>query len=552
MTAADLIARLADFAATLAGLVFLWWRGKALLLYFQQEEYDAPRFRRWFRQNHAYDRRASLIALAGIALILVARMAKITLPAAAPSLLMALAALEGARLSRRLVLGAKKPLVMTARAKRLFRLTLLIGVLTLLFSAVVFEARSPEAAPLLVLLVIAQGIPWMLLIAHGLLLPHERRVNARFRAEAVETLARLDPFVIGITGSFGKTSTKSLLAHILGSVAPTLATPGSVNTEMGITRIVRETLRPEHRWFVVEMGAYGPGSIARLCRLAPPKLAIVTAVGDAHYERFKSLETVYAAKFEIVDSTLSQGGEAIVVADAIPKEMLAHRLREPGSERILPVGSMDDPGLFLRLVSVLEERDGLRIVIRSRTFGEATLKVPVFGRHQAENILAATAAALRLGIPIETIRAALASAPQTRHRLEVIRKGGITIIDDAYNSNPRGFASALALLDLQVAPGGRRILITPGMVELGARHEAEHGRLGALAARHVDIALIVTPARIVRFVAAYRAERPEPGALMTFERQAEAEAWIAAHARPGDAILYENNLPDLYERRPRF
>lgn len=521
--------------------VFLYLRLEAYLLFFQQEEYDGRRFRRWLGESRALDRVASLAALvAGVLLF------ADTMPEAVPLLVLSVGLIEGMRRSRRPLAAAKKALVMTGRARRIHLLALGLGLLLALAlqAAAGFTSAS---GTVLAVLIPAQAAPFLLPFADALLSPFERRLKARFRGEAVDKLARLDPFIIGITGSYGKTSVKHILHHILSAAAPTLMTPGSVNTEMGITRVVREKLTPEHRYFIVEMGAYGPGSIARLCRLAPPRLGIITAVGLAHYERFRSIDSVFEAKFELADAVAAAGGTTIVAADAVPEALLAARL----DERPEGVTTVGKAGVLQRL-ALRQTRDGLELDLAGEDIAPTTLRVPLFGAHQADNILVAVAAALALGLPMEGIRAALATMPQIRHRLEVTRSGGITLIDDAYNSNPEGFAAALGLLDILVGPGGRRILVTPGMVELGTRHEEEHARLGALAAGHVDCALIVTPERIESFVAAFVAGKSEASTLLRFARQVEAEAWVRSNLGAGDAVLYENNLPDLYEVRPRF
>lgn len=523
---------------------FVLLRGRALLLYFQQEEYDGRRFLRYLKTAGGRDRIVSLAAiLAGLAGIAAAYGQGWGVYAA--PLLLAAGLIEGARRSLPVVRDAKKPLVMTARAKRIFQLyaALTGGLAGGLWVAAGWTAVT---TPALVALVAAQAAPFLLVAGDRLLSPFERRVKARFRQQAVDRLAALGPVVIGITGSFGKTSTKHLLSHVLSAAAPTLATPGSVNTEMGITRIIREKLEPKHRYFIVEMGAYGPGSIARLCRLTPPDHAIVTAVGDAHYERFKSIAAVFQTKFELAAATRARGGATVIHRDGIPAEFLDPYLAR--HDGLLTVGA--GPDNALRLADLRQTAEGLELEIVEDGGAASTLRAPVYGRHQAGNILCVVALARRLGLPMDSIRAALATAPQTRHRLEVSRSGGIAVIDDAYNSNPAGFAAGLELLDLLAQPGGRRIVITPGMVELGARHDSEHARLGALTARHADILLAVTPQRIPTFTEAFRGAAQ--GDLLTFDRQAGAEAWIAANARPGDAVLYENNLPDLYERPPRF
>jgi UDP-N-acetylmuramoyl-tripeptide--D-alanyl-D-alanine ligase len=165
------------------------------------------------------------------------------------------------------------------------------------------------------------------------------------------------------------------------------------------------------------------------------------------------------------------------------------------------------------------------------------------------NLALAFATAAAMGIAPDSIAFSLATTPQIRHRLEVKRDGsGATIIDDAYNSNPIGFASGLAALDVLRAGEGRRILVTPGMVELGAAHEVEHQKIGTLAGSHVDVLIPVLPERIAGMIAAYKAANPA-GQVIPCENFAGAQAWLSANLRAGDTVLLENDLPDLYEAK---
>jgi len=544
------ISPLVQAIATLLLGVFLWWRLKAYLLFFQQEEYDRRRFRAWLKAAGARDRAASLLIALGAVLGFGAAFGLGRSPYPTLALLI-IGLLEGLRRSHRPLRQAKKPLAMTTRARRLHRAAFGLGTLLALGVWVAGEeAGRSELALALAALVAAQAAPYLLIAADWLLAPFEQRVKRRFRQEAEEKLSRLAPYVIGITGSNGKTTTKHILAHILSSAAPTLATPGSVNTEMGITRVIRESLEPHHRYFIAEMGAYGPGSIDRLCRFASPKLGIITAVGWAHYERFKTVDAVFDAKFEMADSVRENGGRTIVNADGVPRERFEARLGVD-AQSLVPVGRHAEAAFHLR--SVRQTADGIALEICERESPAVSLTVPLHGAHQAANILAAVAAARELGMPMEQIKAALATCPQIRHRLEVYPSGELTIVDDAYNANPTGFESALEVMGvLKASKGGRAILITPGMVELGTRHEEEHARLGRLAAESVDIALVVTPERIDSFVSAFEQTAGANALLHRFDRQDAAEAWLKANARPGDVVLFENNLPDLYESRPAF
>ena len=281
-------------AAGFAFLAFLGFAARRLLTYlhlFQQEEYDNRRFVAWWAGARAFDKRLSLtLLLIGIGeLVAGAHDPGWLWTGAAGLALIGAAALE--RDPRK---DAKKKLAMTARAKRIYLIAL--ALLAVVAAIVVLTIDS-----VLGWLIPVQAVPFALVAANLLLAPAETRVQRRYWQEAHDKLLRLNPVVIGVTGSYGKTSVKHILGHILESAAPTLITPGSVNTAMGIARIVRERLGSHHR-FVVEMGAYGIGSIRRLCELAPPQLGIVTAIGKAHYERFKTLEAVASAKFELAEA----------------------------------------------------------------------------------------------------------------------------------------------------------------------------------------------------------------------------------------------------------
>lgn len=573
-------------ATVILALAYLWFagaRGAALMMFFQQEEYDNSRFLTWMREKRAYDKSASLWFAAAAVLSAALHgewvagvLASAPYFAMVPFFMVLGGTLHGVARSAGAMRDNKKPLVYTDRVKRILAVyhllaaALLVAVLAVASLApfgatysVSYEENAASwldrleflslthdwrlAAFSLLAVGAAQTLPFLIVAANKLLEPYEERVKARFRNEAVEKFNQLAPKVVAITGSFGKTSTKHILAHILDAAAPTLATPGSVNTEMGITRVIREQLSPDHRYFIVEMGAYGPGSIARLCRLTPPDVALVTAVGAAHYERFKTLETVAKAKFEIAEAVFKKGGRAVVSTDGIPPHLLAERTKAVPGEYVT-VGS----GGMIAMAGYDMTPDGLEIRLVDGADAH-TLKVPLFGGHQASNILMAAATARALGLPWAAIKGALASVPQIRFRLEVAKTpDGPALINDAYNSNPIGFAAALECLDVLVKPGGRRILVTPGMVELGELHEAEHERLGALTAQHTDIVCVVTPDRIPCFLKGLEAGNDGSTTVMTFGTQDAAEKWVQANWQPADAVLFENNLPDLYEADVSF
>ena len=570
----------------LGSLLVLWFaleRGLSLMMFFQQEEYDGPRFIAWLREKRGFDKTTSLWLAAAtvmgiISQILLLREGSWLLGFLGYLVwpLMIIGLLAGGRKSWAVRRDSKKPLVITTRAKRILTVYLALTVTAAAFLALLtliapkgdhfainIEVESDSwfdmfalvhlsydwqtVAGAVFLILLAQALPFLLVAANKLLEPFEERVKAGYRDEAIEKFNRLKPKTIAITGSFGKTSTKHILSHILGAAAPTLATPGSVNTDMGITRVIRESLTDEHQFFIVEMGAYGPGSIARLCKLTPPDVGLITALGAAHYERFKSLGTVAQAKFELAESVFERGGVTVVNRDGMDPALLKERMAAvPGNYQIIGEGGT------LAISTCELTKNGLTLHVKDGD-EEHILKAPLYGRHQAGNILLAAGCARAVGLPWAAIKGALASVPQIRHRLEVGRNSGQpTLINDAYNSNPVGFAGALECLDTLVELGGRRILLTPGMVELGSKHDEEHERLGMLAAAHCDIVLVVTPERIPTFMKGLEAANKGNVTVMTFGAQEKAEEWAKRNWEAGDAVLFENNLPDLYEAEFSF
>lgn len=516
-----------------------------LLIYFQQEEYDGPRFLRWVGANRATD-----ITFSAAAALMAAGMALGVRAEFGFGFILLASAVLAVRDWRRQK-TAKKKLNWTPRARRIFTVALILAVVVALLGPAIFAAfperwRGPCA--LGAWIVAIQLAPVFLTLAVSLWQPYEDRNNAKFVADARRIFAEVKPKVIGITGSYGKTTTKHFLAHILSSVAPTLATPGSVNTVLGNTRIIRERLTPGTQYFIVEMGAYGPGSIARLCDLTPPHMGLLTAVGWAHYERFKAIDQVFKTKMELADSVKVQGGQTLLSIDSIPADLVATADRS----NLIFVSAGDTPlPVDRRLLGSAITREGLEVTLQVEGKPES-FKAGVYGGFQAQNMALAIFAALELGIPVEAIRAALRTMPQVQHRLNVTLHGaGGGLLDDAYNSNPEGFREAIRTIDI-VADGGklgRRIVITPGMVELGEIHDAKHREIGEQMQGKVDVALLVRSDRLQSLIEGAKAGPGPAPEIVEVASETEARAWLASHGQANDYVLFENSVPDLYETK---
>lgn len=509
------------------------------MLYYQQEEYDHGRFLRLI-----FSRGARLIDKKLSGLLLVALGLTYWQPTWQPYVLPLVIALMlgAALLDFRALKQAKKKLVYTNRVKRILAIAFLLS-----FIALSAYCGAMHLTPKWGLVIWVQLLPFILILSNLLLTHYEAYNQKHFYDDAVAKLQKLRPVIIAMTGSYGKTSVKHILAHMLSQVKPTLATPGSVNTVMGITRIIREKLKKRHHFFIAEMGAYGIGSIARLCRLCPPDHGILTAVGNAHYERFKSVEAVAQAKFELFQATAEKQGYFVVNMDQVDPAFIKEHAGHYG-DKLVKIATREEfrkqvdffvdykeqtpEGLFIRLI----HDDGQR----------AEIKAPLYGLHHVNNIVVCYALAIRLGVPSSTLIASLKTVPQIKHRLEVKRYDNQPdIIDDAYNSNPEGFEAALDVLKILAEDkGGRAYLLTPGMVELGELHDEKHSELSKKAAAVCDDILIVGAERIKSFVEGLDEQDAN---YKIFESFASAKKYLNKHAKADDVILYENDLPDLYE-----
>ncbi|MBX2855496.1 MAG: UDP-N-acetylmuramoyl-tripeptide--D-alanyl-D-alanine ligase [Rhodobacteraceae bacterium] len=514
--------------------LFAYRRMLRYLHIYQQEEYDSTRFAPWLISTGSIDRKlTAMLALVAIGWFVAGEGLSGWIWIA----LIVLCFLGVAMAEPDPRGAAKKPLRLTARASKILWVALGVAALVGLVSA--------WAAPYWGWPIAVQLLPLHLMAANLALSPLEARVQQKFWDEAHQKVMRLDTAVIGITGSFGKTSVKHLLHHALSMQANSFMTPGSINTPMGIARVVRETLPEDTDFFVVEMGAYGPGSIDRLCRLTPPKLGMLTSLGVAHYERFKSLDTVARAKLELAEHVFKHPDGKLIAHSSTRAVPYAAEFIAAHRERIVLCGEDEDADV--RVLSVEQDAEGLRVAM-AIDGGTLEARAPIYGRQHGQNIALVIGAAKALGLPLERAASALRTAPQISHRLELKpQANGAAIIDDAYNSNPTGFKAGLELLDtLASARGGRRILITPGMVELGEQHDALHAELGTEAAARTDLALVIQPERIPSFVDAFGANAEKVIRLERFEQAAE---WMGVNLRDGDVALLENDLPDIYERR---
>jgi len=435
--------------------------------------------------------------------------------------------------------GRTSPLAWT---RRLRTLALVWGLLEVV--VVVVGVVLGPAAPVAVLAALA--VPLLVDLACLVTGPVERRLGTRFVDEARARLARVDPTVVAVTGSYGKTSTKGHIAHLVRPSRTVVATPASFNNRAGLARAINEHLADGTEVFVAEMGTYGPGEIADLCRWCPPDVSVITAIGPVHLERFGTEERIVEAKSEI----LAAADDVVLAVDDPRLAALADRA-EAGGKRVRRCSATDSRA-DVSVVRHDEWHPQVSVLADGDLLAE---HVPLPTGVQPSNLACAIAVALVLGVEPEAIGERLADLPPVDHRLQAVRSAsGVTILDDTYNSNPAGAAEALVALGGLAPAGGpgkaagpdRLVVVTPGMVELGSRQFEENRRFAAATADVADHLVIVGRTNRRALLAGAGSVAGSPMQVTLVDHREQAVAWVRQHLGPGDAVLYENDLPDHY------
>lgn len=426
---------------------------------------------------------------------------------------------------------AKKPLVYTSRIKRLL---LTVG---LIYAAVyvvnfIFFNNTLTVFPLCVIF-----SNFAVLCADILNSPLEKAVKKKFINEAKNILSeRKNLKVIGITGSYGKTSTKYFLTKILNSKYNVLMTPQSYNTPMGVVKTVREMLKPSHEIFVCEMGAKYKGDIKELCDIVKPDMGIITSVGPQHLESFKSIENVVNTKFELCDS-LSEDSTIYLNYDneLIRRKEVKCKTKSYGIESIV----CDLKGEILK---VSESGTDFKVTYNGETYEFST---KLLGSHNVQNICGCIAVAIDLGVEIRDIQIAVRRLESVPHRLQLINAGNVTIIDDAFNANPQGTKAALEVLS---GFDGVKIIVTPGMIELGDEQTRLNMQFGKACAKVCDYVFLVGGKIANDVYDGAASTNINADRLVRFNtvQQAVDAARNLSTGEKRKYILLENDLPDNY------
>ena len=428
---------------------------------------------------------------------------------------------------------AKKPLVFT---KRIVRLCVTIVIVTDAFVfAVVLLAQKYMALLFAVCVLLSMFI---MLLCNLINRPLEKAINRYYINDAKKMLKDHSCLVtIGVTGSYGKTSVKFLLGTLLEAKYNVLITPESYNTPLGVVKTVRSSLRATHDVFVCEMGAKNVGDIKEICDIVSPKHGVITSVGPQHLESFKSLDNVKKTKFELADALPSNG---LLFLNGEDENIRAYSADK--YQNAVRYGLSDTNDYYADSLSVSSGGTSFTVHHGQESVSFST---SLLGRHNVINLVGAIAVCCELGIPMKQLQPYVRKVQGVEHRLQLMHKGAVTVIDDAYNSNPAGASAALDVLGLF---GGCRVLVTPGMIELGEKQDEENKAFGVHAAAVCDYVVLVGKNQTRSIYDGLREGGMPDDRIYVADDLTEAAQVAYDYDAKGQekTLLFENDLPDNY------
>ncbi len=499
--------------------------------FFQLNSYRFDTHTKWIKEN---SRKYLTHAILAVLMLIVQLLQVSPIYKAIPLTVLLLLAIPAEKPKK-----AKKPLVYTPRVKRmLFTETLLFILILSLVSIPAFMSEVNHATYFLTAVSLIYALaPVLCLVANLINKPVELGINRHYTNDAKNMLKKCpDLKIIGITGSYGKTSVKYYLTTLLKTKYNVLMTPESYNTPMGVVKTIRGYLKATDEIFVCEMGAKWVGDIKELCDIVHPHHGVITSIGPQHLESFKTLDAVKNTKFELADS-LPEGGMLFLNGD--DENIKAH-----GSDRPYISYSIDGDADYVAYDVNVSSR-GTSFKVKTRDGETEEFSTKLIGRHNVLNIVGAIAISHKMGIELKELRPAVRRLEGVPHRLQLSEKGGVTIIDDAYNSNPSGTKAALEALSLF---DGYKILVTPGMVELGEKQDELNREFGKNAASVCDYVVLVGKKQAVPIKAGLLDGGYDESRIFVADTINEALGHVYAISSGGKkkVILLENDLPDNY------
>ncbi len=437
----------------------------------------------------------------------------------------------------------KLPLKITARIKRITITTMILYLIPCLIFLIGYE-QEYQSIYFLVLGLLSFINVFIVLLANFINRPVEKLVSKYYENQAREklrTLSNMD--VIGITGSYGKTSTKNTLYEILDIKYNVFKTPENYNTPYGLMISVNNYLDKYNDYFIAEMGACKKGDIKELCDLVHPKYGILTRIGLAHLETFGSEEAIQKTKFELIES-LPEDGIGILNGD--DEKQTSYNIKN--NCKIIWIGIDNKRGDYYAKDIELSYR-GTKFKIHSKkTKEDIEFETQLLGRNNIYNILSAVALGIELGISKTQLQKAVKKIKPVEHRLSMTKYYDINIIDDAYNSNPMGCKMALEVLKMMP---GKHIVVTPGMIEVGAKEEEVNKEFGREIADHTDEVILIGKEKTKPIYDGLKEKSFPEKKIHVLNDVMDAFPLMMELKEGNTYVLLENDLPDSFNEKIR-
>ncbi len=380
-------------------------------------------------------------------------------------------------------------------------------------------------------------VPVIVIFVHFLTMPLEYFIRLSYISQCKKKLKNQPNLkVIAITGSYGKTSTKFILTSMLSQKYNVLATPNSFNTPMGITKTVNNFLTPEHEILVAEFGANAIYDIKALCNIAKPDVSILTNIGKQHLATFRTFENLKRTKLEIFEF-MKKDGTAVFNMDDENIKTYAKTFK--GNKIIVSANENCD----VKITDVKTLKDGSVFTLNYN--GESkVIKTKLLGEHNIQNIFLCACVALNFGVTLHEIANAVENLKPTKHRLELIKgSNGVTILDDSFNANIEGFKQALNVLKKFE---GKKVLLTPGIIELGNEQAQANYNVGVISAEVCDKVIIVNKTNQAEIEHGLIDAGFNTDNIHFYNTLLEAQLDFPKLLSAGDVLLIENDLPDNY------
>lgn len=427
---------------------------------------------------------------------------------------------------------SKKGLVFTKRLNRILYLNIIFFILMVSF--IYIFSKNYLFILINVFLII---LPFITLILNLSILPIEKAINNFYFNDAIKKIEKIKPFIIAVTGSYGKTSTKFFINQMLEIKFKVYMTPESYNTAMGITKVIRNNLKEEHKIFIVELAENEVGGFKRLLKLIKPNISVITSIGIQHLEEFGKEEKIYNEIDYFVNYSLNNKNCEIVVLNGDCQFL--SKYSHPKIKKCSIEKKLDCYG---EIITTNIYGSKLKLYFNDQ---EILCETKIVGKENLRNIVIASCIAYKMGLSLNEISKYIKDLKPASHRLNVIESGNILIIDDAYNSNPVGAKMALDLLSTY--SNGRKIIVTPGFIDLGKKEYEENKKFGEYMLGKVDYVFLVGGRRTKSIYEGLKNSNFNSKNVFIFKNFFEAKNFLKKFLKPFDAILFENDLPEIFE-----